>query len=690
MREFRIPIWKRNPFLRLLLPFIAGIILQNGLQISHLLITIALFFSAFLLILFQILPVFKRYSLGLLAGMLIHIFVAFLAALLTWKQDIRHQNDWFGRSPHSSPYLAVSLIESPIEKPRSWKALAEVKARLSNHASIPASGRLILYFAKDSIPPPRFGDLLLIHGSIQEIRNSGNPGGFDYRRYTLFQGITHQAYLRRGEYRTLPGNEASFIGRLLNTIQEWVLSIIRRYIPGKKECGLAEALLIGYKDDLDKTLVQSYTNTGVVHIIAISGLHLGLIYCLLRWLLRPLRRQARFNWISAVLVIAGLWLFSLLAGGQPSVLRSAVMFSCIVCGESLSRKTSIYNSLALSAFFLLCYNPYWLWDAGFQLSYSALLSILIFMKPIYHLFYFKNKLVDLIWQLNAVTIAAQVLTGPLCIYLFHQFPNYFLLTNLMAVPLSSVILLGEIVLCTIAFFPMLAILLGRSLAWLILLMNNWVEHIAAIPFAVWTGLQLDLLQCVLIYAGIIAVYLGLLHKSVPALKVCLGLLLFYGLSKYPFRIELITQRSIVIYHIAKHRCIDLLYGRNARSIADTGLVSSPDLLASRLSFSIRHTRQMLYPSNAGYFEFEGKRLLLLNRRLRIYPPKSRPRIDILILSQNANSVLSELLRCFDIRQVVIDATFSPKKARMLEAECQALGLPYHDVTLKGAFVMKCR
>ena len=180
---------------------------------------------------------------------------------------------------------------------------------------------------------------------------------------------------------------------------------MRTNIKGDKELGLAEALLIGYKDDLDKTLVQSYSNTGVVHIIAISGLHLGLIYWLLNLLLKPLSKRKKWRWLRPIIAVSCLWFFSLLAGGISfhSSIRSHVYLYC--CRQIVfARKTSIYNTLAVSAFFLLCYNPYWLWDVGFQLSYSAVLSIIIFMQPIYNLFYIKNKFLDFIWKLNAVTL----------------------------------------------------------------------------------------------------------------------------------------------------------------------------------------------------------------------------------------------------------------------------------------------
>jgi competence protein ComEC len=292
------------------------------------------------------------------------------------------------------------------------------------------------------------------------------------------------------------------------------LQILKQYIHGDKERGLAQALLIGYKNDLDQSLVQAYTNTGVVHIIAISGLHLGLIYWLLSLLTKPLKRKKQFKWIAPVFIIAGLWLFALLAGAQASILRSAVMFTCIVLGQALGRtNNSIYNTLAVSALLLLCINPFWLWDVGFQLSYAAVLSIVVFMRPIYNWLYFKNKAIDFLWKLNAVTLAAQILTVPLSIYHFHQFPNYFLITNFIAVPLSSLILLGEIFLCTVAFIPALANITGKVLTWLISIMNGWIEKINSISYSIWDSLHISLTQMVLLLVCIAGFSFWLLEKS---------------------------------------------------------------------------------------------------------------------------------------------------------------------------------
>ena len=270
--------------------------------------------------------------------------------------------------------------------------------------------------------------------------------------------------------------------RTLFNIQRWVIKVLRTNIQGPRECGLAEALLIGYKNDLDKNLLQAYSNTGVVHVVAISGLHLGLIYAMLNIFCRPLSNRKVGKVLRPVIVLAGLWIFSFLAGASPSVLRSAVMFSFVAVGSSVSKRSSLLNNLAASAFFLLCYDPFWLWDLGFILSYGALLSISIFMKPIYNLYVSENKLLDGIWKMNAVTLSAQVMTMPVLLYYFGQFPTLFLFTNFVAIPLSSIVLIGEIVLCAICFVKPAARLCGELLELLIRLMNDVVEYFNGFSF----------------------------------------------------------------------------------------------------------------------------------------------------------------------------------------------------------------
>ena len=279
----------------------------------------------------------------------------------------------------------------------------------------------------------KYGDFVLINKSLQQIKNGGNPGSFDYQRYASFQQVYHQVFLKKGECTILKQKDAGLFMQFIFALRSNTVHILQKYFgDDKKILGISEALLIGFKEDLDKDLVQAYSNTGVVHIIAISGLHLGLIYLVLSWLFKRAPFVRRSLPAQAVLILSCLWLFALLTGASASVLRSAVMFTCIVAGKTIQRQSSVYNALAVSAFILLCYNPYFLWDVGFQLSYLAIIGILWLQQPIYRLIYVKNLLIDKIWQMASVTLAAQLTAFPICIYYFHQFPNLFLIANLVA------------------------------------------------------------------------------------------------------------------------------------------------------------------------------------------------------------------------------------------------------------------
>ncbi len=488
--------------------------------------------SFIVLLLFFFIPFFNRYKFFILQAIAVNVLFVAIGALLAYNKDIRNNKNWLGNFYHEKDGLFVTLNEPLVQKTKSFKANATVSYIVHNGKRVPVKGTIIIYFKKDtSLAELDYGSQLFFTRSLQEIKNAGNPGGFDYKRYCLFQGITHQIFLKPNEFEIFNGKKQNGFRRFIYRSREKVLAMLRKNIPGDKEPGLAEALLIGYKNDLDQSLVQSYTNTGVVHIIAISGLHLGLIYWLLASLFKPLQKRKRLKWLRPILIIAGLWLFSLLAGAQPSVLRSALMFTCIVMGEGLTRRTSIFNTLAFSAFILLFINPYWLWDVGFQLSYAAVLSIIIFLKPIYNWFYIKNKILDLAWKLNAITLAAQILTVPLSIYHFHQFPAYFLLTNFIAVPLSSIILLGEIFLCAIAWLPAISLFTGNILKGLIRFMNTWIERIESLRFSLWDGLQIDLLQTILLIIFAVATSYWLMEKIKNGL-ICwiAGFTFFYGIS----------------------------------------------------------------------------------------------------------------------------------------------------------------
>ncbi|PZR29361.1 MAG: 4-alpha-glucanotransferase [Citrobacter freundii] len=678
--------WKKLPVIRLLIPFFMGLAQQyywplpvSVIQGLALICTALVGFYSL-----PLFPFFHRYKSGFINGLSVFILFAALGALSVWRQDARNRSLWPGNIYKESDALVIKLLEKPVERTNTLKSEADLFLLIRDGRQIPVRGTILTYFSKDSDNLRlSAGDEIITTAALVPVPSNANPGGFDFHRYALFQGITHQVFIKKDFVVT--GNSQPWLQRFVGNIRQWVLSVLQKAFPGKRERGLAEALMIGYKNELDKTLVQSYTNTGVVHIIAISGLHLGLIYWLLVKLLQPISSHRRLKWLAPVLIIGGLWIFTLLAGAQPSVLRSAIMFTCIVIGNSLSRRSSIYNSLALSAFILLCYNPYWLWDAGFQLSYTAIIGIVGFMKPVYGLMSFKNKLVDMIWQMNAVTIAAQLLTLPVCIYHFHQFPNYFLISNFIAVPVSSLILLAELLLCAVSFIPFVFIYTAKLCSVLISFMNTSVERIEQLPFAVWNGLQISLPQAGLLMILIVTLLSCFVYKEKIRLLAYISLIsitIFTVLRCASF-MEASRQQKIIIYQQA----IDFVNGRNYVSFDTKIPANDLHTKATRILFRLKPARIATLARNGNLFSFLSKKIVLAGSGTDYFMAAEKPLIDLLILTQDPTADPAGFPQTMNIRQVVADATVPAWKCRKWQQRCDSLGIPFHDVRSKGAFVM---
>ena len=684
------PIWKEAPFIRIVIPFSIGIAVANLVYFDSFFNWLIFLCSASCLISLHLSSLFIKYKFRWLAGVFIHL-IFFSGGLLiaSFADDGRNKNSLLNiYSP--GDYLKVTIEEPLIAKDHSFKALASVDQVIKNDSNIKCFGDVILYFPKDSnFRKPRCGSSLVFSKSLQPIRSSGNPGAFDYKTYCARQGIHYSAYLAEKDYRIIPGTKDIFLKNLVFQTRETVLNIITKYIPGPTEAGFAEALLIGYREDLDKSLVESYANTGVVHIIAISGLHLGIIYWLLNILLTPVGRIGHAKWIKALLILLGLWCFTFIAGAGPSVLRSALMFSFIVLGQALSKKASIYNTLAASAFLLLCIDPYWLFDVGFQLSYAAVLSIVIFFRNIYNLLYFENKIVDFLWKLNAVTISAQILTVPITIYHFHQIPTYFLLSNLIAIPWSTLILLGEILLCTVSFRPNVAYFIGEIMAWMINFLNTYITNINKLPFSIWDGLTISLPQLVLSFIFVAGMSTFLVLKRKIGLFVSLASVLIFAILHSFALYEADRQKKIIVYNVSTGPLLEFMEGRSAFAIGDSSLRF---LSAANFYLHPSHTLYRVTGNtglkdvlvNGNLMRFHGKNVLVLDQ----FQKKSiNQKIDVLILSHNLRITLSGLIAKSKPQLIVADGSNSQARVNRWKKECDALGISFHNVREQGALIL---
>ena len=390
-----------------------------------------------------------------------------------------------------SSNTCVEIIAAPVPTTKQWRVLAKAIAQENQGQWERVNGLVFLYskdpeWMQEMIP----GTRILLTKKLQFIFPPKDPLAFNYQQWAYRQGVQYQSYLSAPPQILEPAAR-SWRNWVLDS-RNWILAVLARWIPDKTICGIAEALLIGYKYDLDRSLVQAYSNTGVVHIIAISGLHLGMIYGLLLWLFRPFMPLRWMRWIRPILILLVLWGFALLTGAAPSIMRAALSFSFLLLSQSLGYQNNQLNALAASAFFLLLWNPWLIWDLGFQLSYAAVTGILLYAKTLMQWLRIKNPLLRAIWQLNALTLSAQVFTLPLVLYHFQQFPNLFLFCNLLIVPFSGLILYLEIAL--LIPIPYLQNYLGKMIQLGIGWMNNLVERTNRLPFAVSEHLGISFLQ----------------------------------------------------------------------------------------------------------------------------------------------------------------------------------------------------
>ncbi len=354
-------------------------------------------------------------------GLALNVFIfCFGLALHVSQKDILNPSHF---SKYTSKYIEVRIIEPLLERKKSYKGLAEVVEVVdSNGISHKCIGKLAIYFQKDSsvISGIHYGDILLLRSNYKEAQPPQNPYEFNYKRYLAFNNIYHQSYLRLGDFIKTGISKKNFLFEFSYTAQQYFKDVLNKYVESKTEVAVSQALLYGYDDDIDADVVKAYSNTGTLHVLAVSGMHVGIIFWIISKLLIFLDKKRWGKILKAIISIVLLWIYSLLCGFSPSILRATVMFSFMIVGKLFKRDVNIYNTLATSAFVILIFDTNIIANVGFQLSYLAVLGIVTFQKTIYNWYQPKYWLVDQIWSITAVSIAAQIATFPVGLQLLSD------------------------------------------------------------------------------------------------------------------------------------------------------------------------------------------------------------------------------------------------------------------------------
>jgi competence protein ComEC len=497
------------------------------------------FFTSFIaLIFFNCISFQKTLQVNWVYGIVLQVlFIFFGRMLMHLHQDKPIIESGYDAKTKKN-YLFIQIIIDPVQRKSSFKCLAKIIWLVKDQTSHYQNEKVLIYFKNNPLLRHVTSNSWIITGKILQPIENFKAFDFDYRKYCRLRHIYSQLYLKENEYAVVEHAETKSVLSILDSFRKKILAIIKQYVPSKSENSLLEALMVGFTDDLDPLLLKSYADTGVVHIIAISGLHLALICEFLQIILLTKSQNKSSRRIKLALMITCLWTYSLLSGASPSVIRAAGMFSLALFAKNITREITLYNLLTASAFLLLCYDPFWAFDTGFQLSYAAVLSLGLFSKPIRDLFPIPNKILNALWNAASVSIAAQLLTTPISIYYFHRFPAYFLIANLLAVPLSSIILAGGILLCLFNPIHPLAQFIGWLLGFLIRTLNGIIDQLSRLPGAVVENLRISLPCIIVLYAVIFCFYHFLKRNEKSWLFTGLGILVTFLFIRLAHRLTL--------------------------------------------------------------------------------------------------------------------------------------------------------
>ncbi|MCU0385374.1 MAG: ComEC family competence protein [Flavihumibacter sp.] len=676
--------WLAAPFIRLVLPFVGGIwlgetLLPRSLEVSSM-ASILLLLSCFLL---HQLVQKQLQAFNLLFGCCLQFFLLSLGWISLLLHDIRHSQNWIGHQLDQQILLVAEPEALPALGAKSARFTMQVKSVITRDGiNQYRKGRFLLYLPKDQSSYLQPGSTYLLPADrLKKLIPNRNPGSFDFAAYNKKKNIFHQLYLDSNQLVEFPTTYENRYRKWLTRAQQIALEAMDSSIPVPHN-QLAKALLIGYREEVDRELLDTYSQTGVVHVIAVSGMHLGLIFLLLqRILLFPESRYPFTKWIKFLLVVAFTWFFAAVAGSAGSIIRAASMFSFILFAKLLRKPVNSFQSISLTAFILLLIDPNWFWDAGFLLSFAALLSIVLYQKTWVNLVSFQNPFMKAVWELSAVTIAAQILTIPICILLFHQLPVYFLPANLMAVPLSSMALIGTLAIWVTAAIGISFHFLGTITGYLIHWMNLGIEQISRLPGALIRDINWTHGQVILAYLLLVVLTGWLRYRKSRLLFLSLVLLTGFLSLGLVQKWNQQKQELILLHHLQGKSILTIISGTTAHFYLNR--FSPP--IHKTLDDTRRHLGiETSYYATASIINFENQQLAMPrnNRELAQYILLEP---DYLLLNRQISSIQALLNKPAKGTILLIDGSVSESRAAQWYAALTKAGYRAHSTWQEGAF-----
>lgn len=579
------------------------------------------------------------------------------------------------QNPDKEHIVEVVLREKLKSSSFSDRYVAIVK-RLDDKES---SGKLLINFYKSKLAEKlEIGSNLQFKGAIFKHKPINNPNQFDYGNYLIQKSILAQMYVDAYDVMISTKIDTDF-WYYADQLRTRIIKNLRKSGFANDELNVVAALILGQQQDISPEILHDYQFAGAIHILSVSGLHIGFILLFITFILKPLPKNKLGSYLKLGIVLCSLWSFAVLAGLSPSVVRSVTMFSFVAIGMLLKRRTNVFHTLLVSIFFILLFQPAFLFDVGFQLSYIALFFILWLQPLLSGLWTPKNKILSYFWDILTVSFAAQIGAFPLSIYYFHQFPGLFFITNLMVLPGLGIIMALGVFVMVLAAFGYVPILLSKALEWSVFLLNktiNWVASferfiIQDIPFNIYLLISSNLLIVTLIIWFKKPSY----NKMIAVLASVIVLQMTYFGTIWSIQ----NQKELIVFNMKKSTLIGERIGKNV-TLFSKDSIQKNTMIKSYLVANFSTIKSQKALQNLTYFN--NKKILILDS-LGVYSDNIKP--NILVITQSPKLNLDRLFQKFRPELVVADASNYKTYIKIWKATCEKQKIPFHATGEKGFY-----
>lgn len=681
--------WHEHPFLRIFIAFAVGVL------ICALLIKSVTFYFALFLISITLFLIAnakgKAFPHRWISGLFINLMLVSLGGISYFFNVDKNDSKFAGNFLLSNSKVLLKVIEPTIEKEKTIKITAKIIAVQQQDKWVNTCGKTLVYVKKNKQSKTiRYGDVLLANSAIIEINDVLDPYEYNYKNYLENNNIFFQTYIGdNSSWNFYKRDDGNFIKKSSLIIRDYFLEVLNENNITGNNFAVASALVIGYEDKLTNETYSLFSEAGVLHILSVSGLHVAIIFYVFSSVFQFIEKVKYGKIIKAILLLFCLWFYASVTGLSPSVMRSAAMFSLVVVAQMLKQKASIFNSMSASAFILLLINPLTLFDIGFQLSYLAVLGIVTFNPLFDKLYEPQNWLSKQVWSIISVSISAQLITLPISLYYFNQFPSYFLIANLIIIPLSTIILYLGLALALLGKI----IILATPIAWVfnkaISLLLYCSELITTFPNASIHHIYFSVKDMLLVYVCLGLLLVFFYSKKGKFLLFSLVFLFLFSVNSIADKYSNLSQTKLQIHAIKKKSVYSFSSNQSLVLFADSSFYADgyskkwvDNLITKTNSNVVFKNDSLLFKSL--FLKSENNFLFTNDKSIYVIDKKTKTKqvvdsIDYVIVSNTSIKNMKKFLENIKCKNIVLDGSVPLYKATEITSWLQKRNYKVHYV-----------